>query len=73
MNEPKHHDAYFARIHADKFALLYIGQREDFISYKLQEIVSECKKEFGIGISSDVIIKNEKLSHHIENELGYLL
>jgi len=73
MNEPKHHDAYFARIHADKFALLYIGQREDFISYKLQEIVSECKKEFGVEISSDIIIKNKKLSHHIKNELGYLL
>jgi len=73
MNEPKHHDAYFARIHADKFALLYIGQRVDFIAYKLQEIIGECKKEFGVEITSEIIVKNEKLSHHIENELGYLL
>jgi len=73
MREPQHKDAYFARIHADKFALLFIGQRADYISYKLQDIIQECKNEFHIEIVIETTVRNEKLSHHIENELGYLL
>ncbi len=73
MNEPKHKDTYFARIRADKFALLFIGQRESFLTYKLKQTVQECYKKLGIEIDIQNIIKNTKVSRNIENEIGYLL
>jgi len=73
MNEPKHKDSYFARIRADKFAFLFIGQRESFLTYKLKQTVQECHTKLGIEIDIKNIIKNTKISGNIENEIGYLL
>jgi len=73
MQEPKHKDIYFARIRADKFALLFIGQRERFFTLKLQQIIQEAHTQLGIEIEIKNIIKNTKISRHIENEIGYLL
>ncbi len=73
MNEPKHKDIYFSRIRADKFALLFIGQRESFLTHKLDQTVQECHTQLGIEIEIKNIIKNTKVSRKIENEIGYLL
>ena len=69
MNEPKHKDTYFARIRADNFVLLFIGQRESFLANKLEHVMQECQTQFGVEID----IKNTKISHNIEREIGYLL
>jgi len=69
MHEPRYKDTYFARIRADKFVLLFIGQRESFLTYKLKQTVQECHKQFEVEID----IKNTKVSRNIENEIGYLL
>jgi len=73
MHEPQHKDIYFSRIRADKFALLFIGQRENFLTYKVQHIVEESYIEFGIELDIQKMIKNTKVSENIENEIGYLL
>ena len=73
MHEPKHNDIYFARIRADKFALLFIGQRENFLVHKLEQIKKELKMYFGIEIDIKKNKKNTKAFRKIENEIGYLL
>ena len=73
LNEPKHKDMYFARIRADKFALLFIGERESFLTHKLRQIIQESYTQLGIEVDVQNIIRNTKISRNIENEIGYLL
>lgn len=73
MNEPRHKDTYFARIRADKFAFLFIGERENFLTHKLKQTTQECRVKLGIELDIKNIIKNTKISKNIENEIGYLL
>ena len=73
MDEPKYKNSYFSRIHADKFALLFIGQRAEYLTYKLEELSQQCRDTFGIEITIKIVVKNKRLPANIENTLGYLL
>ena len=73
MKEPRYKDMFFARIHADRFALLFIGQRADYLHHKMQIIAQEFEKRYALEVETKFVVKNEKLSANVEKELGYLL
>jgi len=72
-NQPKYKDLYVARVHADRFAILFISQRSDFLTFKLQKILEQFKLDVGVLFEFHFFIKNKPLPKNIEKELGYLL
>jgi len=70
IKEPQKKDIYFARIQADQFIFISIEQRENYLTYKLEQMIQQFQQEFQVEIKTTKIIKN---SHNIKSEIGYLL
>ncbi len=73
IKNPQQKDLFLFRLHADKFAILYIGQRGEYLSYKLNKIQDEIKEKFEIDFEYSFIIRDKNISKNIERDIGYLL
>ena len=67
--EPKDGVNYLARINADKFYILSIGSKGNYLEFKLEEFVNEFKDA---NIEFKFILKNEKLEK-FRDKVDYLL
>ena len=68
LEEPHEKLAFLSRTGADKFYLLYLGRRGDFLEYKLQKF---CDK-FGNNLEFKFLLKDKPLSK-FSKEIGYLI
>ena len=73
MKNPQPREVFTFRLHADKFAILYIGQRGEFISYKMSKIQESIKKKLDMLFEFQFIIRDNTISKNIERDIGYLL
>ncbi len=73
IKEPTEKDLFLFRLSGDKFALLYIGQRSEFLTYKLEKIREEIANTMSLAFEFQFIIKNAIASRNIEQDVGYLL
>jgi len=73
IKNPQLKDLFLFRLNADKFAILYIGQRGEFLSYKLDKIQNKIKEKFEIDFEYSFIIRDKYISKNIERDIGYLL
>lgn len=73
IKEPQEHELFLFRLTGDKFVLLNIGKRSDFLTYKLGNIGAKIYKSTQIQFEYSFIIKCNKVSRNIEQEIGYLL
>ncbi|MCX6051792.1 MAG: HD domain-containing protein [Campylobacterales bacterium] len=73
IKEPVEKDLFLFRLSGDKFALLYIGQRSEFLSYKLEKVKEDILKTMSVEFDFHFIIKNAIASRNIEQDVGYLL
>lgn len=73
ITEPKNNDLYLFRLHADIFIFLYIGQKMDYIEFRLSKVLDQIDKALGIEIEYSPILKNEKVPKNIEKKIGHML
>lgn len=73
ITEPTNNSLYLFRLHADIFTFLYIGQKLDYIEFKLEKVLILIKKQLGINFKYTPIIKNQKVPKNIEKTIGHLL
>ncbi|MFK5938944.1 MAG: HD domain-containing protein [Sulfurimonas sp.] len=73
MKEPEQKDLFLFRLRGDEFVVLNIGNRSDFLSHKLEQISDKIYKDTHIKFEYTYILKCNKVSRSIENEIGYLL
>ena len=69
LKEAKDGMNYLARINADRFYILSIGSKGNFLEYKLQNFIKNFKE---VEIEYKFILKNEKLAK-FKNKVDYLL
>jgi diguanylate cyclase (GGDEF)-like protein len=73
MKEPKHKDLFIFRLNADKFILLSIGARSEFLNYKIGKIQNILKTKFKVEFKCITLMRDSKVERNIEEEIGYLL
>ncbi len=73
FHEPRQKDLFLFRLHGDKLAILYIGQRSEFLTYKLECIQKKIEDDYNICLEYDFTIKNSLVARNIEEDIGYLL
>jgi diguanylate cyclase (GGDEF)-like protein len=73
MKEPEYKDLFIFRPGADKFVLIFIGARSEFLLYKIEKIKNIIKNDFEVDIKCNFIIKDNPVQRNIEEEIGYLL
>jgi diguanylate cyclase (GGDEF)-like protein len=73
MKEPEHKDVYVFRGSADKFVVLSVGARAEYINYKVEKIKNLLKERENMEIECNFLLKNKKPQKNIEDEIGYLL
>ena len=69
LEEPKEKLSFLARVVADKFYVLYLGRRGDFLEYKFQKFCKEFKEA---NVEFEFLLKDKKLLN-FKNEIGYLI
>jgi len=72
LEEPKEKLAFIARDIADKFYILYLGRRGEFLEYKLKLFSKNIKKIEDISSKYEFILKNKNLKL-FKDEIGYLI
>jgi len=73
IKEPQNKDLFLFRANSDKFIILNIGQRSEFLAYKLDKSQNIIKDEFNIKTEYNYILKNSNVARNINEEIGYLL
>ncbi len=73
IKEPQNKDLFLFRANSDKFVILNIGQRSEFLSYKLDKLQTIIKDRFDTETESKYILKNSNVIRNINEEIGYLL
>ena len=69
LEEPHEKISFIVRTVADKFYILYLGRRGDFLEYKFQKFCEEFKE---VEIEFEFLLKDKKLAN-FKNEIGYLI
>ena len=69
LEEPKEKLAFIARVVADKFYILYLGRRGDYLEYKFQKFCESFKEA---ELEFEFLLKDKKLEKY-KNEIGYLI
>ena len=73
IKEPEVQDLFLFHLDGDKFLLLYIGAKYEFLSYKIDKIVKKIKAEMNLEMKYDFLVKASVVSKNFEEEIGYLL
>ena len=73
IKNPQPKDLFIFRLHADKFAILFIGQRGEFLNYKLTKIKDVLKEKLDLDFEYSFIIRDNNIPQNIERDIGYLL
>ncbi len=73
IEEPKENKFFAGRLRDDVFILLYIGHKDKYLEYKLKSFQEKIKKEFGVDIYYDFILRSYQLSPAKFKEIGYLI
>jgi diguanylate cyclase (GGDEF)-like protein len=73
IKEPKIQDLFAFRLNGDRFIVLYIGDRSEYLKYKLSALESYITQKFSVAFESTFIIKQRVVDRNIEEEIGYLL
>jgi GGDEF domain-containing protein len=60
MKEPEHKDIYVFRARADKFVVLSVGARGEYLDYKLDKVKRIMQEKENIEIECSFIIKEKK-------------
>ena len=73
IKEPELNDLFLFRLTGDKFVILNIGNKSEFLTYKLDQISDTIYKNCDVHFEYDFIVKCNRVSRNIESEIGYLL
>jgi len=69
LTEPKEGINYLVRTTADKFYILSIGSKGEFLEYKLEEFIKTISE---VKVKYNFLIKNEKLKKY-RNKIDYII
>ena len=73
IKEPQSRDLFLFHLSGDKFLLLHIGAKYEFLSYKLDQIRKKIKARTDLEMKYDFLVKTSVISKNFEEEMGYLL
>ncbi|MEA2049517.1 MAG: diguanylate cyclase [Campylobacterota bacterium] len=73
FKEPLNNNLFLFRLHADIFIFLYIGNKLDYIEFKISKLLNIIQKDLGVSIEYNHILKNEKVPRNIEKKIGHML
>jgi len=73
IKEPQLQDLFLFHISGDKFFLLFVGAKYEFLHYKLDQIGKKIKTGENLEMKYEFLVKASVVSKNFEEEIGYLL
>ena len=73
IKEPQLQDLFLFHLSGDKFLILFVGAKYEFLHYKLDQIGKKIKTGENLEMKYEFLIKASVVSKNFEEEIGYLL